>query len=80
MQKRTNFARKIDESLAENPKRFWSFVKSKTRVNAMPNFLRDGNVFVTDNTAKANLLNKFFHLVFSSAEADVWDGSSNDNS
>ena len=46
----------------------------------MPNFIRDGSVFVTDNTAKANLMNKFFHSVFSSAEADVWDGSSNDNS
>jgi hypothetical protein len=80
MQKRTVYARRIDESLAENPKHFWSFVKSKTRVNAMPNSLRDRNDFVTDYTAKADSLNKFFHSVFTSAETDVWDSFSNDNS
>ena len=46
----------------------------------MPNSLRDGNNFVTDNTAKADLLNKFFHSVFSSARSDVRDSFSKDSS
>ena len=46
----------------------------------MPNFLCDGNDFVTDCTVKADLSSKFFHSVFSSAETDVWGCFSNHNS
>ena len=67
-QKRKEYACKLKESIVKNPKRFWSFVKSSTRDNALPHLLRDGQKFVSDRVAKANLLNRFFHSVFSPNE------------
>ena len=55
----------MKDPLFENPKRFWSFIKSTTGINQQPNFLRDGQKFVTDGVCKANLLNRFFISVFS---------------
>ena len=48
-----------------NPKRFWSLVKSSTTERSGPNVLRDGQKIVTDPVSRANLMNSFFHTVFS---------------
>ena len=47
----------------ENPKRFWSYIKRITKTNQQPNFLRDGQNFVSDPVGMANMLNHFFHSV-----------------
>ena len=54
----------------ENPKRFWSLLKSSTKTNQSPNFIRNGQSFTTDSRIKANLFNKFFHSVFSPGNVD----------
>ena len=63
VQKKKEHAGKLKESIIKNLKRFWSFVKSTTRDNASPHFVRDGQEFVTDRVAKANIMNCFFHSV-----------------
>ena len=55
---------KMKVALRENPKRFWSYVKSITNQNSAIIFLRNGQSFITNSYTKANLLNKFFHSVF----------------
>ena len=56
---------KLRDSLFENQKRFWSFIKTSTKINQKPTFLRDGREFVKDSVEKANVFNRFFHSVFS---------------
>ena len=68
-QKKKEYATKLRDSVTENPKRFWSFVKSSRLVKITANFLRDNQSFITDSRDKANLLNSFFHSVFSPAQA-----------
>lgn len=63
--KKKDHTNKLRESVFENPKRFWLFIKSSTKINHKPNFLRDGQKFISDRSLKANLLNNFFYSVFS---------------
>jgi hypothetical protein len=68
--KKCDHANKLKESMFENPKRFWSLLKSSTKTNQSPNFIRNGQSFTTDSRIKANLFNKFFHSVFSPGNVD----------
>ena len=54
---------RLRDSLFENPKRFWSFTKTSTKINQKPTSLRDGREFVKDSVEKANVFNRFFHSV-----------------
>jgi hypothetical protein len=62
--KKIEHANKMKNSVFENPKRFWSYVKSSTKSSKSPNFLGNGQSYITDSREKANLLNTFFHSVF----------------
>ncbi len=64
-QKRKDSALKLGDMVVCNPKRFWSLVKSSTTERSGPNVLRDGQKIVTDPVSRANLMNSFFHSVFS---------------
>ena len=61
MQKRRASAHKISESLSDNPKRFWSFVKASTLLRHTP---RNDRKAVTNVYERANLLNTWFSSVF----------------
>ena len=67
MRKKKEHAEKLKASISENPKRFWSYIKSSTSDRPSPNFLRDGHKLVTDIRDRANILNKFFSSVFNPA-------------
>ena len=67
--KRKDYALKLKNSITDNPKRFWSYVKSSMSVKATTNLLRDDPSFITDSHEKANLLNSFFHSTFSPAQS-----------
>ena len=60
-------AEKLRASTSENPKRFWSYIKSSTSDRPSPNFLRDGHKLVTDSRDRGNILNTFFSSVFNPA-------------
>ena len=68
--KKRDQANKLKKSVFENPKRFWSYVKSSTRSSQSPNFLRNGQTYTTDSREKANLLNAFFHSVFNPCDVE----------
>ena len=57
-----DYLNELKANLTEHPKRFWTFIKAKTRAYSTPQFLKYGNVFATDGKDKANLLNSFFSV------------------
>ena len=68
--KKKDYANKLRDSLSENPKRFWSLVKASTTQRSSPSILHDGHKIITDKECRANLLNSFFHSVFSEVTSD----------
>ena len=48
-------------------KQFWSYVKSKSKSNGIPEVLKQNNVISSDNLTKANMFNKYFFEQFSSS-------------
>ena len=60
----------IANQIKENPKKFWRFVKAKTRMRApLPDLLKeDGSTLTTSDTAKANVLASFFSSVFTNEQ------------
>ena len=67
LNKRFEHAAKLKSTLHENPKRFWKYIKSMTKLNTSPIFLQDGQTIITKPSIKANMLNNVFQSVFSSA-------------
>ena len=63
--KKKQYAAKLKDSLLTNARSFWSLVKSTTKQNRSPGFLRDGQRFVTNNKEKVDLFNIFLKSVFS---------------
>ena len=57
------------DGLFENPKRFWSYLKSKSKTSALPQILRDdkGNEALDDKN-KAELFNDYFFKMFNSQD------------
>ena len=58
----------MKKSLLSNSKLFWSFVKSMTKQNSAPTFLRDGQRFVSNHT---DLLNCFFQSAFTANDGTI---------
>ena len=67
-QKKNLYASKLKESLRENPKRFWTYVKTTAKPNRYPNFLRDGQHIVSDTKQMADMFNIHFQSVFNTNE------------
>ena len=63
-QKRKDFIVKLGIMVKENPKRFWSYVKSKTGTRSIPNVLKWENVEAKSSTEQAKLFNDYFYSVF----------------
>ena len=60
-----NYVANLTASLPSKPKKFWSFVKSRTGNASIPSCVQyDGQSAFTPK-GKADLFNKFFHSVFS---------------
>ena len=74
--KKKNYSGKLAESLHENPRRFWAVVKHSTANRKNITVLKNGQSYTTDKWEMANILNKYFHSVFSPKDSDVFATSS----
>ena len=70
--KKKNYSGKLAESLHENPRRFWAVVKHSTANRKNITILKNGQSYSTDKCEMANILNKYFHSVFSPKDSDVF--------
>ena len=60
-----NYECNITQNIQENPKNFWSYVRSKTKARAWVADLKDKDGYTAStDIEKANLLNNFFASVF----------------
>lgn len=51
-------------NLSDNPKKFWSFIQSRTKSRASPSvIIKEGHKYM-ESSVKANIFNNFFHSVF----------------
>jgi len=53
-------------NLSSNPRKFWTFLKSRTASKSTPTYITENGIDYTNSTIKANIFNKFFHSVFTS--------------
>ena len=76
---RQNYETTLAANLKDNPKEFWSYVKSQTGTvsKIAPITNKDGTLAI-DNTDKANTLNEFFASVFTKENTDAIPTSEQD--
>ena len=60
-----SYDNQLTESLSSNPKKFWSFVKSRTGTSSVPSCIEYNGIKAYCPADKAEIFNKFFHSVFS---------------
>ena len=68
---KNNYASYINSlgiSVTKNPKKFWSFVKTKTGTKSVPETMKVDNRDVTNKKEIAEAFNKYFNSVFSANE------------
>ena len=62
--KQKSFINSLALDCKKNPKRFWSFFKSKTKNHSLPDEISNGNVSCTDPQGKAFMFNSYFISLF----------------
>ena len=63
------FERKLAKDIKSNPKSFYAYVRSKTKVKEVVGPLRDtSNQLVSDNEVMCEILNEYFGSVFTSED------------
>ena len=55
----------IGQAVNHNPKRFWSYFKSRTKQRNIPQTVKLNSVTSSDNNEKCNMFNAHFHSSFS---------------
>ncbi|PZC78085.1 hypothetical protein B5X24_HaOG202620 [Helicoverpa armigera] len=66
------YMKKIESSIAKNPKCFWSYIKNKRSSNTLPNILHYMNSSADNNEGIAELFSTYFHSTFQDPDdADV---------
>ena len=61
----------ISEAVTENPKRFWTYFKSKSKQKNIPNTIQLNGVSSSDNKEKCQLFNSHFHASFNVSNGDA---------
>jgi hypothetical protein len=69
--KHREYLQNICDNITSNPKRFWSYIKSKTKSRGLPTFLYDSARNKIDSfSGMANLFNRYFHSTFTTPNAN----------
>ena len=58
------FLGRLGNDCKANPKRFWSFFRSKTKCKNLPGVVEHSGVEATEPNDKANMFNEYFESVF----------------
>ena len=75
---RRDFEGQLARDVKNEPKKFWAYVKSKTKTRSkIPPLMSDGTLASTDKE-KAEVLNKFFSSVFTVEDMENMPNSNND--
>jgi hypothetical protein len=74
-EKHAQFMCNLGLSVKENPKRFWSFVKSKNKNRSIPQEMKYNETYSDTSEGKANLFNDYFASVFGPTDATSNDRS-----
>lgn len=76
------YLKSLHDDITDNPKRFWSFFRSKNRSKTLPAELKLDQSTATDAHDKAEMFNRFFHSVFAvddnAVEPDIQDTINDD--
>ncbi|KAG6446943.1 hypothetical protein O3G_MSEX004647 [Manduca sexta] len=64
---------KIENSIVKDPKKFWSYVKSKRNSNTFPNVMHYGDVLASTGLEISNLFATYFHSTFQKPDSVVLD-------
>jgi len=64
--KQESFLNSLAVTCKENPKRFWSYFKSKTKNHSLPDEIHNDNLSCSDPQDKATMFNSYFVSLFSS--------------
>ena len=60
-----NYEKKLVEGMKSNPKKFWQYVRTKTKIkDSIPCIRSETGEIITENAAKAELFNNYFKSVF----------------
>ena len=60
----------LQTSLKDNPKRFWSYLKSRTRTSSIPNIVKLGEDYYRSPKEKSKAFNDYFFSSFTSTNTD----------
>lgn len=58
------YIRSLGDQCKNNPKRFWSFFRAKTKTKNVPGVIKSDTGDISDPVSKANVFNDFFYSVF----------------
>ncbi|XP_071950870.1 uncharacterized protein [Antedon mediterranea] len=61
-----SYMQSLSGNLKANPKRFWSWIKTKTKSSSYPSVMSHGHKVAETTNDKAALFNSYFHSVFRS--------------
>ncbi|KAJ8717226.1 hypothetical protein PYW08_005625 [Mythimna loreyi] len=71
---------KIESAIINNPRSFWSYVKSKRTVNAFPNVMHYRDTIAETGEEICNLFSNYFHSTFQNPDSIVIPSRENNNS
>ena len=70
-EKYTDYVNSLGAMISENPKRFWSYFRSKTRTRSLPQVIKSNSCTASEAADKAQLFNSYFYSVFTKPSDNV---------
>ncbi len=68
--KHKTYLNSLELELKDNPKRFWSFFKAKTKARSLPSIIKCGGQEATTAPEKSEIFNNYFYSVFTAPETN----------
>ena len=69
--KHRDYIESVSRSVNTNPKRFWPYIKARTKSGSIPNIVSHNGVKYSTSEAKAEVFNNFFFSSFTRPDGDT---------